>query len=260
MIVRLLSLKVLVSEGFASYACARTATSCACAYSSTLASSCVTSSTRRATPSAHAPWQEETLAFHSASSQASTSPRSGPFEEDRVRSGLQQNYPGASPCSAGKLLTFKRQLFDQPSMITRGMAQTSSSVISGPSPLSTQELTQEAPSMSLEAAPLGQEGIQPLPNQGNNHILQLPANPRRPRDRPDLEDVVTQQTELLAAMLERLNQRPAPAAALVIWMIRLQTRPSYGDDWPCHQRRIFQCLGMVLSSVWPLPSSRKCPP
>lgn len=76
----------------------------------------------------------------------------GPFEEDRVRTGLQQAYPGAF---------------------------------------------------------LSQDGI--IPIQGNENILQCPANPRRPRDRPDLEDVVTQQTELLAAMLERLNQCQAAA-------------------------------------------------
>lgn len=63
----------------------------------------------------------------------------------------------------------------------------------------------------MDAAPLSQDGIIPL--QGNDNILQCPANPggRRPRERPDLEDVVTQQTELLAAMLERLNQRQAAA-------------------------------------------------
>lgn len=58
-----------------------------------------------------------------------------------------------------------------------------------------------------------EEEIQPLPVVGNDNVLQMPANPRRPRKRPDLEDVVTQQTELLAAMLQRLNQQPAPAAA-----------------------------------------------
>lgn len=44
----------------------------------------------------------------------------------------------------------------------------------------------------------------------------MPAgNARRPRKRPDLEDVVTQQTELLAAMLNRLNQQPAQPVAQV---------------------------------------------
>lgn len=106
-------------------------------------------------------------------------------------------------------MSFKRQLFARPSMITRGMAQTSSSSTINQSP-STAEITQDAPS-TMDAAPLSQDGIIPL--QGNDNILQCPANPggRRPRERPDLEDVVTQQTELLAAMLERLNQRQAAA-------------------------------------------------
>lgn len=129
----------------------------------------------------------------------------GPFEEDRVRSGLQLNYPGASPCSAGKLLSFKRQLFQNTVMITRGMANTNNTT-QNPSP-ATSEATQGEPSMS--SAPLGQ-----LLQPGMDDIDQCPVNPRggRQRDRPDLEDVVTQQTELLAAMLERLNQRQAAAA------------------------------------------------
>lgn len=61
----------------------------------------------------------------------------------------------------------------------------------------------------------------------SNEILELPANPRRPRERPDLEDVVTQQTELLAAMLRRLNQQPAPAAES---KSQLPTRPFSGTD------------------------------
>lgn len=81
--------------------------------------------------------------------------------------------------------------------------QGSSSQLSGNSALvdqpdQSQDLTQEGPS--------NQGGIQQLPL--GDDILQMPAgNNRRPRDRPDLEDVVTQQTELLAAMLNRLNQQ-----------------------------------------------------
>lgn len=137
----------------------------------------------------------------------------GPFEEDRVRSGLQLAYPGASPCSAGKLQAFKRQLFAKPAMITRGMASASRNL--NPSP-SASEATQDMP--SLDSAPLGQDGPLLLP-PGNDDIVQCPANPRGvrpPRSRADLEDVVTQQTELLAAMLDSLNQRPAappPAGA-----------------------------------------------
>lgn len=128
----------------------------------------------------------------------------GPFEEDNVRSGRQLNYPGASPVSAGRLLSFKRQLFAK-DMITRGMA----SSLSQPSPSvsdTNQDATQDAP--AIVSAPLGEAG--PALPPGN---FQECVNPRgRARERPDLEDVVTQQTELLAAMIERLNQRPAAPA------------------------------------------------
>lgn len=80
-------------------------------------------------------------------------------------------------------------------------------------PDQSQDLTQEGPSNQGE--------VQQLP-LGDN-IVQMPAgNNRRLRECPDLEDVVTQQTELLAAMLNRLNQQPAQPAA--------QVNP---DETPC---------------------------
>lgn len=166
------------------------------------------SSPRRASPSVDDTWKEEEIEVHTSGSKAPSSISTGhpgPFEEDRVRSGLQLNYPGASPCSAGKLQSFKRQLFQKPAMITGGMALNTNST-QNPSP-SASEATQDNP--SLDSAPLGQLLQQP----GNDYIDQCPVNPRggRQRDRPDLEYVVTQQTELLAAMLERLNQGQAAA-------------------------------------------------
>lgn len=107
-------------------------------------------------------------------------------------------------------------------MITRGMAQGSSSALSGTSALTeTQDQTQDASSRV-------DEDIQPLPVVGNENILQMPANPRRPRERPDLEDVVTQQTELLAAMLLLLYK--------VTWTTQRQIQPSNGADWPNHRK------------------------
>lgn len=111
----------------------------------------------------------------------------GPFEEDKVRTGLQATYPGASPVSTGKLITLKRQLLSIPDMITRNMAQQgSSSLLSGTSladqPEQSQDLTQEGPSNegNIQQLPLGDD------------VVQMPAgNARRPRERPDLEDVVT---------------------------------------------------------------------
>lgn len=69
--------------------------------------------------------------------------------------------------------------------------------------------TEGTPDLNIDLASRDDEPPLQLPS---NEILELPANPRWPRERPDLEDVVTQQPELLAAMLRRLNQ-PATAAA-----------------------------------------------
>lgn len=131
----------------------------------------------------------------------------GPFEEDNVRTGLQAKYPGASPISTGKLLSFKRQLFAPVDMITRGMAQQGSSSL-----LSTASTSDQPESQDATQAPADQGNLLQLPL--GDDIVEMPAgNPRRQRYRPDLEDVVTQQTELLAAMLQRLNQQPAQPAA-----------------------------------------------
>lgn len=52
----------------------------------------------------------------------------------------------------------------------------------------------------------------PLPD---NHMEELPREPRQPAPRrpnpPDLQDVVTQQTEILAGMMQKLRTaQPAP--------------------------------------------------
>lgn len=94
-------------------------------------------------------------------------------------------------------------------MITRGMAQQGSSSQLPGTPLSDQP---EASQGATQANTSMDDHLQQLPL--HEDIVQLPAgNPRR-RERPDLEDVLTQHTELLAAMVARMNQQqPAPQAA-----------------------------------------------
>lgn len=88
----------------------------------------------------------------------------------------------------------------------------------------------------------------PLPG---NEILELPANPGRPRGRPDLEDVVTQQTELAQCFEDSINSLHLQPRQ--IRKNQLQTLPSSGAGLPCHPRWTFQCQETELSKEWRRP-------
>lgn len=134
----------------------------------------------------------------------------GPFTADVARDQLQLDFPGASPRSTKKVSALKKQLF-QP-MQTRGMAKNNSSD-------SSQDT---AAGSSAPAAPLFIDSTDQLqqtpPDQriGDLGILnEAPRLPRQPRERdpPDLQDVITQQTEILAGMMAELRARQAQPAA-----------------------------------------------
>lgn len=116
----------------------------------------------------------------------------GPFTADLARDQRQENFPGASPTSTKKTAALRKQLFNTPMVVTRSTAtMDSSSESSGPS-----------------ARP--EHGTPPAPQHLNDIIIdELPRAPREPRERdpPDLQDVVTQQTEILAGMLAELRAR-----------------------------------------------------
>lgn len=91
--------------------------------------------------------------------------------------------------------------------------------------------TESTPNIKIDLASRDDD---PSPQLPGNEVLELPANPQRPRERPDLEDVVTQQTELLAAMLRRLNQQQQqnPIASCRPSLSLEPTSPAVGDQLP----------------------------
>lgn len=129
----------------------------------------------------------------------------GPFTSDLAREQLNKDFPGASPATTRKSVVLKKQLFHSSMVLTRNMAET----------LST--LDQDTLSDSSgPQAPIHQTPPDQL--LGNLVIDEAPREPRQPRERdpPDLLDVVTQQTEILAGMLAELRARQAlPTAPAV---------------------------------------------
>lgn len=91
--------------------------------------------------------------------------------------------------------------------ITRSMAGTSST------PSQDDSAGLSVPSVSL--APLRDQRTPPEQMIGNLIIDEAPREPWKPRERdpPHLQDVVTQQTEMLAKMLAELWARHAQLAA-----------------------------------------------
>lgn len=114
----------------------------------------------------------------------------GPFAADLARDRLQENFPGASPASTRKTASFRKQLFGNHMVKTRtGAAMDGSSSSSSEHPLPV-HIT----------PPLG------------NLIDEYPRAARRQpeRDPLDIQDVLTQQTEVLAGMLAELRARQGP--------------------------------------------------
>lgn len=63
---------------------------------------------------------------------------------------------------------------------------------------------------------------------GNLIINDAPREPRQPRERdPDLQDVVTQQTEILAGMLAELRARQAQPAAPAVNPVEPPADPNF---------------------------------
>lgn len=117
----------------------------------------------------------------------------GPFTADLARDELRNNFPGASPTSTKKTDTFRKQLFGNHMVRTRNAAMDGSSSSSSDRPLPVHVTPPEG---LIEELPRAQR--------------QQPA-----RDPPDIQDVLTQQTEVLAGMLAELRARqgPVPVAA-----------------------------------------------
>lgn len=132
----------------------------------------------------------------------------GPYTEDLFRADRQDRFPGAFPTSVKKVLDFRQQLF----MTTRGQEATASQA--SLAAMSTSSPSDDAPRSETEfTAPLQ---VTP-PHVADDLIEELPRNPQEPRqpagrrgNPPDLQDVVTQQTEILENMMRAL-QRAQPA-------------------------------------------------
>lgn len=137
-----------------------------------------------------------------------------PFTDDLQRDRLQENFPGASPCSTRKVSTFRKQLFQAPMVITL-LQET------------TMQSTPEDASSSAGASELPPPGSEDhftppehfILNPAAELIINAPrspgARPRQPRarDPPDIAEVLTQQTAVLAEMMEQLrnNRLDQPA-------------------------------------------------
>lgn len=133
----------------------------------------------------------------------------GPFTTDIARDQLQRDFPGASPTSTKKASALRKQLFNQPMVVTRNMAGNSSASSHDDSAGPSIQAISQTSGPSLQTPPdqmIGSLGIV---------INEAPREPRQPRERdpPDLQDVVTQQTEILAGMMAELRARQAQPAA-----------------------------------------------
>lgn len=112
----------------------------------------------------------------------------GPFTADLARDRLQQNFPGASPASTRKTASFRKQLFGAHMVKTRtGAAMDSSTSSEHPLP--------------VHITPTLDNLIEECPRA---------ARQQPERDPPDLQDVLTQQTEFLVGMLAELRARQGP--------------------------------------------------
>lgn len=132
----------------------------------------------------------------------------GPFTEDDARLARQDRFPGASPRSVKKVLDFRSQLFMKTRLQEAAASMASQSTMAT---ASTDPPSEDPPASELEfTAPLQ---VTP-PHNVDDLIEQMPRAPQEQRRRanlPDLQDVVTQQTEILENMMRAL-QRAQPAA------------------------------------------------
>lgn len=112
-----------------------------------------------------------------------------PFAADLARDQLQRDFPGASPESTKKTAALRKQLF-------------------GSHMVKTRQTTMDNSSSSSSDRPLPIHATPPL----DDAIEELPRAARAPaaRDPPDIQDVLTHQTEVLAGMLAELRARQGP--------------------------------------------------
>lgn len=129
----------------------------------------------------------------------------GPFTADLARANLQGNFPGASPKSTKKIFSFQKQLYNSMDTTRAGM-ETSQA---GPSSLPSQG-EDNSPSIFHVTPPV-------LPDDDAiEDSTRDPLKRSAPRVQGplDLQDVLTQQTEVLAGMMQELRQnRQAPCQA-----------------------------------------------
>lgn len=140
----------------------------------------------------------------------------GPHNEDLARSQQASVFPAASPRSTKKLITYRKQLFGSPTDMveTRNMAASDKgSTASLQEARSDDDLSQPGPGPSqLPSHEVAVNLDNPLPN-----IVNLARSPaRRHPAAPEIEDVLTQQTQVLAGIMRRLDDvqaRPPAVAA-----------------------------------------------
>lgn len=125
----------------------------------------------------------------------------GPYTEDLIRANLQANSPGASPTSVKKAPNFRKQLFH---MKTRGPEASSLAGMSSPP-------SDDNPVLERDFQPPEHITLPPVPEDQIEELTREPRQPavRRPNP-PELHDVLTQQTEILAGMMQELR-RAQPA-------------------------------------------------
>lgn len=133
----------------------------------------------------------------------------GPHVADVERVARQQAFLGASPASTARLPDLRRQLFMAP--ITRTQAQHADET-SAPSTSSTAPLSQDI--VPLEGLLHDDEDPDNLGEPQDATPRRQPAR-RKPRDQPEVEDVLTHLTNTLVDVQRNLRQAqeaaPAPA-------------------------------------------------
>lgn len=168
----------------------------------------------------------------------------GPFTSDLVRDQLHKDFPGASPTSTPKSAVLRKQLFHSSMVLTRNMAGISSTL--------DQDTSSDSPGPQ---PPVHQ--TPPDQPMGNLILDEAPREPRQPRKRdpPDLQDVVTQQTEILAGMLTELRARQALPAAPVPNQAEPPADPNFNWARLVLPPETFKCLRMARYIGWPHHSS-----
>lgn len=126
----------------------------------------------------------------------------GPFTSDLARDQRQREFPGASPNSTKKSAALRKQLFHTSHMVVT-RAGTSATMTSSGS-------TSSLPPAIQHCTPPGQDNdlsVEELPRFPDLDQAPRAQPQRRERDPPDVQDVLTQQTEVLAGMLAELRAR-----------------------------------------------------